>query len=408
MTAVDKFNLIDSETFRYGHPFHLYDAMREESPVYYHEGSDKQPGFWALTRHADILAVSRDAENFTATQGFRIPSDTLLAMDPEIMQALGRFLNALDEPEHFKYRSLVAPLFTPRAVAALEDRVRVSVDALIAKLKECDVVDAVDDVAMDVPIKTICAIMGVPEEDEDKVFDFTNAIFGMEDPEYAASIDAANEQYHAVMDYGLHLAKKRRESPKDDLISIIANGEVEGNRLTDLEVKSFFSNMIAAGNETTRGSIAGAIWGLGKYPEQRQLLINDPSMIPGSLNELFRWYSTTIQMSRTAIKDVDVGGTLVRKGERVAMLYGAGNHDPNVFENPHELDLSRKNANKHVSFGHGIHHCLGFRLGTMQFRLVLEAFLKAFPNYTLNEQEPTFMIANLPLIMKSLSLNLNG
>ncbi len=407
MKSVDTFNLIDSSTFRYGHPFHLYDAIRADTPVYWHSGSDKQPPFWVLTRHADIQAVSRDPENFTATQGFRIPSDTLLAMDSEIMEALSRFLNAQDEPEHSKYRNLVAPFFTPRAVASVEARVRVSVDALMEKLKSMDIVDVVDDVAMDVPIKTVCAIMGVPEEDEGRVFEFTNAIFGMEDPDFAASLDVANEQYHAVMDYGLHLAKKRRDKPQDDLISVIANGTVDGKPLTDLEVKSFFSNMIAAGNETTRGSIAGAIWGLGKFPEQRQLLVDDPALIPAALNELFRWYSTTIQMSRTAIKDVEIGGTLIRKGDRVAMLYGAGNHDPAVFDNPHELDLRRKNANSHISFGYGIHHCLGFRLGTMQFRLVLEAFLKTFPNYVINE-EPTFMLANLPLIMKSLKVNLRG
>ena len=407
MSTTTRFNLIDPQTFRHGHPFDAYDEMRAETPVYRNPGSELQPEFWVLTRHADIRAVSTDGDNFSSMQGAIIPQDVMLQLDSRIQEDLSRFMIAMDKPEHTAYRGLVSPAAGPKAIANLEARISASVDELIDGLRGRDEVDFVTEVAAIVPIKTVCAVMGVPEEDEQKVFDFTNAVFGFGDPELTPSIDVANENFMAVLDYGWNLAQKRREDPRDDVMSLVAHATYDGKPLSRVDQTSYFTNMIAAGNETTRSSLAGAIWLLAKNPDQRQLLVDDPDMIKSSLDELLRRHTPGIHMARTAKRDVEVGGTLIREGERVAMLYGAGNHDPSVFADPYRLDLRRENARNHLAFGYGIHHCLGWRLALLQLRLILTAFLRAFPNYTV-VGEPTMIISNLVHAMKTLRIELNG
>lgn len=399
------FNLLDVETFRHGHPHAAYDELRATAPVYRHPGSDKQDPFWVLTRYDDIRAVSLDGENFTSAAGFRVPTDNRGAMDSEIGRTLSRFMLAMDNPEHQGFRSLVGSAFLPSSLAKVEPRVRAAVDRLIDSLDGRDAVEFVTEVGAIVPIQTICAIMGVPPEDEWQVFEFTNAVFGTDDPEFAPSVDVANARYLAIFDYGLSLLDERRRAPQDDMLTVIANGTVDGRPLDETEQKSFFSNMIAAGNETTRSSLAGALWALSLFPDQRRLLVENPERTGAAVQELLRWFSPVFQMARTAKKDVMVGGTMARAGERVAMLYGAGNHDPAVFADPHRLDFDRPNANRHVTFGYGVHHCLGSRLATMQLGLILEAFLRRYPDYQVIG-EPDYILSNFVGAMKALPIRL--
>ena len=407
MTVTTDFSIIDPLSFQGGHPHAVYDMLREREPVWRHPGSATQQPFWALTRFEDIRSVSLDADNFTSTRGFRVPTDSAVAMDPQIIQVLARFMLAMDNPEHQQFRALVASNFMPGALGRAEPRIRASVDALIAGLRGRGEVDVVTEVAAIVPIKTVCAIMGVPEEDEWRVFEFTNAVFGIDDPEYSPSIEAANAHYLAIFDYAWDMLERRRREPKDDVLTLIANATIDGRTLTEIEQKSFFSNMISAGNETTRSSLAGAIWGLARNPDQRRLLVDDPALIPGAINEILRWFSPVFQMARTAKRDIEVGGTMVREGERVALLYGAGNHDPAVFSDPHRMDLRRENAQRHLAFGYGVHHCIGSRLATLQLRMILEAFLTQFPDYVVTV-EPRFIVSNLVQAMKALSVDLRG
>lgn len=381
--------------------------MREKTPVYHNPGSETQPPVWVLTRHADICAVSGDGENFSSMQGAIVAPDAFFKLDPKIQEDLSRFMITMDNPEHNRYRRLVMPAVAPAAIARLEARISASVEALIEGLKGRNEVDFVTEVGAVVPIKTVCAIMGVPEEDEHLVFDFTNAVFGFGDPELSPSLETANKNFLAVLDYGWDLARKRRENPCDDVMSIIAHATIDGEPLSRVDQTSFFTNMIAAGNETTRSSLSGAIWLLAKHPDQRRLLIDDPGMIESALDELLRRHTPGIHMARTAKCDVEVGGALIKKGERVAMLYGAGNHDPSVFPDPYRLDLRRNNAREHLAFGTGIHHCLGWRLARLQLRLILTAFLREFPNYTVTD-EPDMIVSNLVHAMKTLPVKLNG
>ena len=399
------FNLLETSSFEHGHPHAAYDELRARAPVYRHPGSPKQPPFWVLTRYEDIRAVSVDGAHFTSTAGFRIPTDNRGAMDPEIGRTLSRFMLAMDNPEHAAFRNLVSRAFLPSAMARIEPRIRGSIDELIRSLSGRGEVEFVRDVGAIVPIRTVCAIMGVPAEDEWRVFEFTNAVFGTDDPDLAPSLEVANARYLAIFEYALHLLAERRREPRDDLLTVIANGQVDGRPLDATEQKSFFSNMIAAGNETTRSSLAGALWALHLFPEERAKLVSDPSLIPGAVNELLRWFSPVFQMARTATCDVEIGGQLIRTGERVAMLYGAGNHDPAMFEDPHRLDVGRANAARHITFGYGIHHCLGSRLAGLQLRLILEALLRHFPDYEVLA-EPVYIRSNFVGAMKALPLRL--
>ncbi len=399
------FTLLDTGTFADGHPHAAYDRLRAEAPVYRDPGSPTQPPVHLLTRHEDIRRVSLDGANFTSTRGFRIATDRRAAMDPEIARTLSRFMLAMDDPEHAAFRGLVANAFLPSALARLEPRIRASVDRLLNSLEGESEVDFVNDVGAKVPIQTICAIMGVPEEDEWRVFEFTNAVFGTDDPDYAPSLEVANERYLAIFDYGWHLLEDRRRNPRDDLLTIIATARVDGRPLDRTEQVSFFSNMIAAGNETTRSSLAGAIWALHIHPQERSRIVADPGCLRHGVQELLRWVSPVFHMARTATHDIEIAGTPILAGERVAMLYGAGNHDPALFDDPHRLWLDRPNANRHLGFGHGIHHCLGARLALMQLRILLEALLPAFPDYEVLEK-PAYIRSSFVAAMKALPIRL--
>lgn len=166
-------------------------------------------------------------------------------------------------------------------------------------------------------------------------------------------------------------------------------------------MKSFFSNLIAAGNETTRSSLSGAMLGLWRFPDERYALASAPQLMGNAVKELLRWYSPVIQMARTALRDVEIGGQAVAEGDRVAMLYGAGNHDPEVFINPRRLELRRSNASEHISFGHGVHHCVGFRLAQLQMKTILSAILTRYPDFTI-ESEPSYLRSNFVQAIKSL------
>lgn len=402
------FTLLDPDCFRQGHPHDAYDHMRSTAPVWRDDAGPDRPPLWLLTRYEDIRTVSLDRDRFSSESGFRVPTATRASMDPEIGRVLRRFMLSMDEPEHGAFRKIVSRNFMPGPVATHQPRVQESITQLIDSLRDKDQVDFVTDVGALVPIKTVCAILGVPPEDEWRVFEFTNAVFGTDDPEYAPSLEAANERYLAIFDYGWSLLEQRRTEPKDDLVTQIALARLDdGRELTRDEQVSFFANMVAAGNETTRSSLSGALWALSLYRDQRRDLVEDPSLIPNAVQEILRWFSPVFHMSRTALCDLEVGGVAIGKGDQVAMLYGAGNHDPEIFADPHQLDIRRDNANRHITFGYGIHHCLGLRLATMQLTLILEAFLKAYPDYEILA-EPEYIRSNFVGAIKRLPIALRG
>lgn len=404
--ATGRFDLVDPDCFRAGHPHAAYDALRRQGPVVPVEGADGER-LWLATDHEAIRAISADSAHFSTARGFRVHTAHRASMDPEIGKVLSRFMLSMDEPEHAPFRRLVTPFFMPSGIAAVEPLVRQGVDRLMAGLAGRDRVEFVEEIGARVPISTICAIIGVPPEDEWRVFEFTNAVFGTDDPELAPSKAVANERYLAIFDYGWSLLESRRREPRDDVISCIAHATLpDGRPLSRTEQVSYFSNLIAAGNETTRSSLSGAIWLLANHPDQRRALVDDPALIPRAVQEILRRFSPVIHMARTATRDVEVGPAQVAAGERVAMLYGAANHGPALFADPYALDIGRANANRHIAFGYGIHHCLGSRLAMLQLSLILEALLRRFPRYEV-VSDPTYIRSNFVLAMKRLDISLS-
>ncbi|MFO1456414.1 MAG: cytochrome P450 [Steroidobacteraceae bacterium] len=399
------FDMLDTATFSAGHPFEKYDRLRAVGPVVRHPGSATQPPFWLATEYATIQKVSKDAENFTTSRGFRIHTDRRASMDPKIAQVLSRFMLAMDEPEHSAYRGVVSASFMPGALRGIEDRIRATIEAMVERITPGSEVEFVTEVGAIVPIKTVCAIMGVPPEDEPKVLEFTNAVFGTDDPAFAPTLEVANRNYLNIFDYGRWLFEQRRREPKEDVVTLLVNARINGEPLDETDLLSYFSNMISAGNETTRSSLSGAIWALDLYRDARESLLADPSRLAAAVDEILRWFTPVYHMARTARRDVEVGGVTLREGERLALLYGAGNHDPAVFADPHRLDISRGNASRNITFGYGVHHCLGWRLGTMQLRLILEALLRKFPRYELLSQ-PHYVASNFVRAMKTMHVRL--
>jgi cytochrome P450 len=399
------FNLLDTATFAAGHPWETYDRLRALGPVVRHPGTAAQPAFWLATDYATVQAVSRDVENFTSTKGFRIHTARRAAMDPAIAQVLSRFMLAMDEPEHSTYRAVVSPSFMPGALRGIEQRIRNSVAAMVDRIVPGSELEFVTQVGATVPIQTVCAIMGVPPEDEPRVLAFTNAVFGTDDPAFAPTLEDANRNYLQIFDYGRWLFDLRRREPKDDMATLLVNARINGAPLSETDLLSYFSNMIAAGNETTRSSLTGAVWALDRHRDARETLLADPAKLPGAVDEILRWYTPVYHMARTVRRDVQLGGQTLRAGEKVALLYGAGNRDPAVFADPHRLDIARSNAARSVTFGYGIHHCLGWRLGTMQLRLILEALLRRFPRYEVLT-EPQYVASNFVRAVSAMMVRL--
>lgn len=398
-------DMLDIGTFARGHPHDAYARLRREAPVYRHAGSAIQPPFWVLSRYDDIKAVSQDGENFTSTQGFKVSTDNRARMDPEIARTLSRFMLAMDNPEHLAFRNIVANAFMPSAIKALEPRIARSIDNLMERLEGRDVVEFVAEVGAMVPIQTICAVLGLPEEEEQRVFDFTNAVFMTDDPEFAPTLEVANARYLEIFDYAADVFADRRANPRDDLLTRIAFAEVEGRPLDSTEQKSFFSNLLAAGNETTRTTLTGSIIALSRFPDQKKALVEDRSKIASAVPEFLRWVSPVYHMARTAKSDTEIRGHRIEAGERVAMLYGAANYDPEVFPEPKGLDFARANAAHHITFGWGIHHCLGSRLAMLQLRLMLDALLKRFPAIEL-AGEPVYIPSNFVGAFKQVDVRL--
>lgn len=387
-------DIADASNFAHGHPHQVYDWLRRESPVHYQPSVDGRPAHWLLTRHADVQAVSRNNTSFTSTFGQRIlEKDGLVALPANVRQAVGSSVLMRDPPIHGELRKPLAPSFLPSAMRRVEADVERFVDELVDSLAGEREIEFVSRVAAVVPIRTLCSLLGVPREDEGKVFDWTNQLVGTADPEYAPSPEASARVYAEVFDYGKYLIEKRRSQPAEDMLTLVANMTVGGLPLDKPTQDGTFVILLAAGNETTRNSLTGGILAFSQFPEERCKLAADPELVNGAVEELQRFVSPVIHMMRVATEDVEVGGQVIPKGDRVVMLYGAANRDPAVFDAPHRLDIERANAKSHLAFGVGIHHCLGAPLARLQLRILLGKLLARYPNLHA-ASEPAYLRSN--------------
>jgi len=403
---MDSFDLEKAATFANGHPFATYDRLRTEDPVRRHESRDGRQPYWTLVRHADVEAVSRDNVRFTSTQGFRIFEEGGIALlTPRIREAVTSTMMTMDPPRHGEVRRPLQSSFLPSALRRLEASVDRFVAEMVSRLPDGGEIEFVADVAAMVPIRTLCLMLGIPDEDVGKVFDWTNRLVGTSDPDYAQSQESSAEVFEEVFDYGLSLFEKRMAAPEDDLLTIVAHMTADGAPLRDAVKRGLFTLLLAAGNETTRNSLSGSIVGLSRFPDERRKLAEHPERIAGAVPELLRYVTPVIQMMRVALVDVEIGAATIPAGDRVALLYGAANADPAIFADPRRLDVERANAARHLSFGIGIHHCLGARVAAMQLEALLTALLARFPDMEI-AGEPDYLQSNFVCGIKRLPVSL--
>jgi len=370
-------DLTDLDTFVQGVPHDQFDVLRAEAPVYFHPETEGA-GFWCITRADDLAQVSHDWQHHSSEWGITLHEQPEESLEQQRMMML-----MMDPPKHTKLRLLVNKGFTPRMIGRLHDSVRAIAREIIDNVASRGECDFVVDVAAELPLRVIAEMMGVPQDERHKVFDWSNRLIGSEDPEYAVSPEDAMEAAMEMFVYANELAAKKRENPGDDIISVLLNAEVEGERLTDIEFDLFFQLLAVAGNETTRNLISHGMLALLENPDQMARLAADPTLLPSAVDEMLRYASPVMYMRRTARTDTEVRGQTIKAGDKVALWYIAANHDPEVFPDPHRFDITR-NPTEHEAFGGGgPHFCLGTHLAKLEITVMFEELLAAIPDIEL-------------------------
>ena len=367
---MDRLALHDPSTYADGFPYDYFRELRDTDPVAHHEMAGSARGYWVITRHEDVQRVSRDPDTFKNSPN-PFP-DTLPEAPPEPEMDL---LINLDAPDHVKMRKLVNRGFTPRRVAALEERLRARTDAILDSLRDRDGCDLVHDVALWLPLHVIADMVGVPEDDRAQVFAWTETTFGF-DP----NVTAADRQQAMTEMFGYAdaLCRERQERPQDDLLSVLLDAEIEGHRLTQFQIDAFFMLLQNAGSETTRNLITTGTLRLIERPDAWETLRAEPELIPTAVEELLRHVTPVMHFNRRALVDCEVGGTKIKAGDRLLLSYTSANRDERAFDDPDEIDITRQ-PNDHTAFGAGgPHFCLGASLARLESRVMFEQIISRF------------------------------
>ena len=351
-------------------PYPTYTRLREEAPLYHNEAL----GFWALSRFDDVLNGYRDWETYTSTHGIAIGESGEISSPSMI---------GLDPPDQTKLRKLVVRAFTPHRVGALEERVRTLATGFLDRFIEEGECDLIARFAALLPSDVVSTLLGAPAEDHDNLRIWTAMLLTRDDG-VARPPAAAQEASQQLIARFQELIAEKRRRPAEDLISGLVAVELEGRRLSDDEILGFCMLLIAGGNETTEKLIANTVHQLARHPDQRARLIAHPRRIPAAVEESLRFRSPTQYMARTTTRDVELHGRTIPKGEQVALLIGAANHDPRHFEVPGRFDIDRV-MERHLAFGFGVHFCVGARLARREARVALEEIHERRPDYEVDE-----------------------
>ncbi|MEY2568210.1 MAG: cholest-4-en-3-one 26-monooxygenase [Actinomycetota bacterium] len=372
-------DLLDRDRFTQGVPHDWLTYLRNNAPVYHHPEPDG-PGFWVLTKHADVTLVGKDGRTFSSDQS-RGGVVGIEEQGPIEDAGFGdaKLMLMTDPPEHTRKRKLVNHGFTPRMITRMEEHIRdltnELLDSAIAK-GECDFVV---EVAAELPLLVIAELIGVPVDDRHKIFEWSNRMIGSEDPEYSIADEEVFAAQVEMFMYAGGLAEERRKEPRDDIMTALLNAEIDGDRMSDMDFNLFFMLLSVAGNETTRNAIAHGMHAFLENPDQYQLLVEDPSRIDSATEEILRWASPVMYFRRNATDDVEIRGTQIKAGDKLSIWYVSANRDEEVFEDPFRFDILR-DPNPHIAFGGGgPHFCLGANLARMEIRVLFEELVKRVP-----------------------------
>nr|WP_294545358.1 cytochrome P450 [uncultured Rhodopila sp.] len=379
-------------------PYPAFDRLREAAPVW------KAPfGRWLLTRYDDCSLLLRDrrfGKDYSDPEALTRRFGPTALEEPAVVE-LSHMLLMRDPPDHTRLRGLVSKAFTARRIEALRQRVREMAERLIDAVKPAGRMDVIADLAFPLPVMVICELLGVPDEDRERFMKGSVSGGRLLDPAppARAELDAANLSIQASGAYFEALFEKRRREPADDLITQLVQAEEAGERLTTPELRANVNMLFAAGHETTVNLIGNGLLALLRRPDQWRILRDDPSLIPNGIEEILRFESPVQAVSRVLAEAVDIGGVTLGRKEMVVAALGAGNRDPAVFENAHRLDVTRKDPNP-LSFGGGIHFCLGAQLARIEAAEVFGAVLSRLPDLRLAEPErvqwrPSFALRGL-------------
>jgi len=375
IAGVAPVDLSDSRSYVAGVPHAYLAHLRRNDPVHWQD-EPGGPGFWAVTKYADCVTVNRDYERFSSAAKGTMPFEL---GEEEVAQQSLMMLN-MDPPLHTRYRRLVNKGFTPRMVRDLEESIHRTTDAIIDDVIEKGEADFVTQISAELPLQVIAELLGVPQEDRHKMFEWSNRMVGNADPEYQAEADLALSSALELYAYAAELFAKKRIDPHADLMSALTSVEVEGERLSDLELELFFLLLTVAGNETTRNLMSGAMHAFFQHPEQWQRLRQDRSLLPTAVDEMLRFVSPVMNFRRTAMVDLTMSGTKMKAGDKVVFFHASANRDEDVFDSPDTFDISR-DPNPHIAFGGGgPHFCLGTNLARMEIRVMFEHLLDRMPD----------------------------
>jgi cytochrome P450 len=402
---LDEVLLVERELWERGVPNELFARMRNECPVHWSAGISEFPeeaGFWSVTTADDVQAVSRDWRTYSSELG----GVTLANIGLPIELSRAMFIG-MDPPKHDRIKALFQAGFTPKRIAAHEDEIRSITVAVLDRLQGRETCDLVTDVAQPVVSRVIGSFMGIPAEDDEIWARLMNATLGAGDPDLNPheTIAAGVERSVAeIFERCSKLIAERRERPTDDLTSVLVHAEVDGERLEEHEIVMGFFLLVAAGNDSTKATYCSGMRALIEDPDQRELLLADPSLIPGAVEESLRMFPAFAHFRRTATCDAELNGRQIKEGEKVIMWYVSSNRDSTRFEEPDRFDV-RRNA-EHQAFGAGGRHfCLGTALARLELRVLLEETLARYPAMEL-AGTPTFVESVFLNQLKSLPVRL--
>jgi cholest-4-en-3-one 26-monooxygenase len=398
--------VLEREHWESGPPIELFKRMRSECPVHWTSEVTELPqakGFWSVTRADDVHAVSRDWETYSSERGGVVVIDEVFPIELARAMFIG-----MDPPKHDRLKALFQAGFTPRRIAAHEDAIREIVTKTLDRLEGQESCDLVTAVAQPAVSRVIGSFMGIPEEDDAAWAELMNMALAANDPDYSPDVENVEATIQAAIGQifercGTMIAE-RRENPTDDLTSVLVHAEVEGQRLEEHEIVMGFFLLVAAGNDSTKATYSSAMRALMENPEQRRMLVEDPSLIPGAVEEALRMFPAFAHFRRTATKDCELGGQQVKEGDKVVMWYASSNRDETRFEDPDRFDVHRNPD--HQAFGAGGRHfCLGAALARLELNILLEETLKRYPEMEM-AGDPIYVESGFLNQLKSLPVKL--